>query len=278
MEHFDFFLEPPAKTTHLAIGAHPDDIAIMAFHGIEECIGNPTNRFTGVIVGDGSCSLRVGTYASNTPKQMADIRQNEQLKEAKLGNYSHLYLLNTQPKEMRFPHLGLYDHLYKILHDNQPETVYIHSPFCSHEHHLVAMYHSLAALRELPVKPSRVYGCEVTVGHAMLPDNMLTPLPVRDFTLARALISAHESQSGIRPYAEATIGRWISNSVTHSRLLKSDQYIKNPGVSLAVDLTSFVRNSTIPIEAVVEAILDEQNALISDRLKKVRDGKRLPPA
>ena len=32
-----------AKTTHMAIGAHQDDIEIMAYHGVLECFGRTTS-------------------------------------------------------------------------------------------------------------------------------------------------------------------------------------------------------------------------------------------
>ena len=36
-----------ARTTHLGIGAHPDDLEIMACHGILECYRNNDRWFTG---------------------------------------------------------------------------------------------------------------------------------------------------------------------------------------------------------------------------------------
>ena len=36
------------RTTHLAIGAHQDDLEFMAAHGVVECFQNPARWFTGV--------------------------------------------------------------------------------------------------------------------------------------------------------------------------------------------------------------------------------------
>ena len=49
-----------ARTTHLGIGAHPDDLEILAIHGILECFGRPGRGFTGVVVTNGSGSARAG--------------------------------------------------------------------------------------------------------------------------------------------------------------------------------------------------------------------------
>ncbi len=43
-----------ARTTHLGIGAHPDDLEIMAAHGILECFASSERWFTGVVVTDGA--------------------------------------------------------------------------------------------------------------------------------------------------------------------------------------------------------------------------------
>jgi len=38
------------RTTQMGIGAHPDDMEIMAYHGILECFGNDQKWFSGIIV------------------------------------------------------------------------------------------------------------------------------------------------------------------------------------------------------------------------------------
>ncbi len=51
-----------ARTTHLCISAHQDDIEIMAYHGIAECFGRTDRWFTGVVVTNGAGSPRSGIY------------------------------------------------------------------------------------------------------------------------------------------------------------------------------------------------------------------------
>ncbi|MFO7623666.1 MAG: PIG-L family deacetylase, partial [Anaerolineales bacterium] len=50
------------RTTHLAIGAHQDDLEIMAAGPILECFQQPERWFTGVVVTDGGGSPRSGLY------------------------------------------------------------------------------------------------------------------------------------------------------------------------------------------------------------------------
>jgi hypothetical protein len=51
-----------ARTTHLAIGAHQDDLEIMAADGVLQCFQQPDKWFTGVVVTDGAGSPREGLY------------------------------------------------------------------------------------------------------------------------------------------------------------------------------------------------------------------------
>ena len=46
--------EALARSTHVAVGAHQDDLEIMAFAGILECFGRDDRWFTGVVVTNGS--------------------------------------------------------------------------------------------------------------------------------------------------------------------------------------------------------------------------------
>src|SRR6188768_1841456 len=77
-----------ARTTHLCVAAHQDDIEIMAYHGIAECFGSADKWFSGVVVTNGAGSPRSGIYGSYTDEQMQDVRRLEQRKAALVGEYS----------------------------------------------------------------------------------------------------------------------------------------------------------------------------------------------
>jgi hypothetical protein len=66
------------SATHLSVGAHPDDIEIMSFHGVQACLGK--NTFVGVVVSDGGGSARSGEYLNTSDEEMIRIRQSEQKK------------------------------------------------------------------------------------------------------------------------------------------------------------------------------------------------------
>ncbi len=83
-----------ARTTHLAVGAHQDDLEIMAAHGILACFQRPDQWFTGVVVTNGAGSPRDGLYRDTTDAQMMDVRRKEQKKAAVVGEYGALALLD----------------------------------------------------------------------------------------------------------------------------------------------------------------------------------------
>src|SRR5207237_8593611 len=77
-----------ARTTHLCISAHQDDIEIMAYHGVAECFGQKDKWFTGVVVTNGAGSPRSGIYGGYTDEQMQKVRLIEQRKAAYVGEYA----------------------------------------------------------------------------------------------------------------------------------------------------------------------------------------------
>src|SRR5688572_23921921 len=77
-----------ARTTHLCVAAHQDDIEIMAYHGIAECFGRADQWFSGVVVTNGAGSPRSGIYGNYTDDQMQAVRRQEQRKAALVGDYS----------------------------------------------------------------------------------------------------------------------------------------------------------------------------------------------
>src|SRR5688500_19578033 len=76
-----------ARTTHLCVAAHQDDIEIMAYHGISECFGQSDKWFSGVVVTNGAGSPRSGVYGSYSDAQMQKVRRLEQRNAALVGEY-----------------------------------------------------------------------------------------------------------------------------------------------------------------------------------------------
>ena len=90
-----------ARTTHLAIAAHQDDIEFMAYAPIAECFGSSDKWFGAVVVTDGAGSPRSGIYADYTDEEMKEVRIVEQKKAAFVGEYSFLALLGIPRRQSK---------------------------------------------------------------------------------------------------------------------------------------------------------------------------------
>ncbi len=62
------------RTTHMAFGAHQDDLEIMAYDGIITCFQQPGKWYTGVVVTNGSGSARDDIYKEYTDDDMRAVR------------------------------------------------------------------------------------------------------------------------------------------------------------------------------------------------------------
>src|SRR5436190_20504801 len=83
-----------ARVTHLGVGAHPDDLEFMAFHGIIECFHSSSLHFGGVTCSNGSGSARSGAYRNHTDEQMVAVRREEQRQAAIVGRYAAMIQLD----------------------------------------------------------------------------------------------------------------------------------------------------------------------------------------
>lgn len=92
-----------ARTTHLAIGAHQDDVEIMAADGILQAFERPDRWFTAVVVTDGAGSPRSGAYGGYSDAMMREVRRDEQKKAAGLGEYAAAILLDHPTVALKDP-------------------------------------------------------------------------------------------------------------------------------------------------------------------------------
>src|SRR5258708_34152240 len=76
-----------ARTTHLCVFAHQDDIEINAYPAVAECYGRADRFFTGCVMTTGAGSARSGKFANVTGADMQRIRREEQRTAATLGKY-----------------------------------------------------------------------------------------------------------------------------------------------------------------------------------------------
>jgi LmbE family N-acetylglucosaminyl deacetylase len=249
--------EALARTTHLAIGAHQDDLEFMALHGILECVGRPDRWFTGVTVTDGSGSPRSGPYADHSDRQMQELRIEEQRRAASLGRYGCQIQLMHPSAVVKDPEsTATVDDLVTVLEHTRPTTVYLHNPADKHDTHVACCLRSIEALRRLPAasRPAVVYGCEIWRDLDWLVDADKRVLPLDDpDNLGLTLAAVFDSQiAGGKRYDLAVQGRRLA----HATFFESHAVDRHGLVNFAMDLTPLVADSTLDVGSFTARLVD----------------------
>jgi LmbE family N-acetylglucosaminyl deacetylase len=258
-----------ARTTHLCVAAHQDDIEIMAYHGIAECFGQTDKWFSGVVVTNGAGSPRAGVYGQYTDAQMQTVRRQEQRKAALVGEYSiQLQLAHPSSSVKDKANAAVQTDLTAIFAAAGAEVVYLHQPADKHDTHIGVLAHSLAALRKLPAerRPKRVLGCEVWRDLDWMVDTDKQVLDTGKFpNLAMALVGVFDSQiTGGKRYDLATAGRRIAHATYHTSHA-TDQF---QGITWAMDLTPLVQDPSLSLAEYTARYLERFKQDVAARLAK----------
>lgn len=261
--------EALSRVTHLCIGAHQDDIEIMAHAGISDCLDQPGKAFGGVVVTDGGGSSRTGPFAYFTDEQMKEVRRDEQRKAADIGKYAIQIQLGHPSAEVKQPgHPGVAADLLAILSGCRPEVVYLHNPADKHDTHVALLLRCIEALRALPPekRPLKVLGCEVWRDLDWLVDAHKVALDSgRHSEIAGKLLEVFASQiSGGKRYDLATLGRRAANATFHT----SHAVDKVQGITWAMDLTPLVNDPKLNIADFTLAHVDRLREDIAKRVDK----------
>jgi LmbE family N-acetylglucosaminyl deacetylase len=259
------------KTTHLGIGAHQDDIEILAIHGILKAYDDPNLHFTGVTVTDGRGAPRSGPYQGVSDDELWQIRTEEQKKAADIGQYYAQILMNYSSQGVKSADSkAVIEDLKCILIKTSPTVIYTHNLADKHDTHVAVTLSVIQALREInpPLNAIRLLGCEVWRGLDWLPDELKIALNVSPHpNLQQELLTAFESQiAGGKRYDLATIGRRQANA-TYYQSHKTDQ--ANLMV-YAMDLTPLINNPSVNIKDFTSSAIQSLSDDVRDRLNRLR--------
>ena len=259
------------RITHLGIGAHPDDLEIMAYHGIARCLHDEERWFGGITCTHGGSSPRSGPYADFSDDQMRSLRREEQQNAARLGRYGGLLQLDYSSADIcSGGGLDLRSDLQALLAAMRPRVVYTHNPADKHTCHLAVLWAAIEAMRRLPrdQRPRTVYGCEVWRGLDWLPDQDKVALDVSDHPeLSAALLGLFDSQiSGGKRYDLATLGRQSANATFH----QPRQVDRAEKVVFALDLTPLIQEDRMEIADYVEVFIERFRQDVREKLEGFR--------
>ena len=266
-----------ARTTHLCVAAHPDDIEIMAVQPILECFHQPDKAFTGVIVTDGRGSPRSGPYQDYTDEAMRQVRIEEQRKAAQTGEYAALALLDYPSSVVKDPtQAELVEDLAALLRAASPQVVFTHSLIDEHDTHVAVALRLIQALRSLEAaaRPERVIGCELWRSLDWMTDAEKVVMNVSEHqNLQAALLGVFDSQiTGGKHYVAAAMGRRAANATFY------DPYTVDAatGLIFGMDLTPLVRDTSLEIGAYVHSFIDHFAQDVATRIVRL-EAPGLPP-
>ena len=261
-----------ARVTHLCVGAHQDDIEIMAHDAICDCLDQPDRKaFGGVVVTNGSGSPRSGEYARLTDDQMQSVRRTEQRAAATLGRYTiQLQLAHPSADVKTSGHAAVVADLKAIFGGCRPDVVYLHNPADKHDTHIGVLWRCLEALRALPAdrRPRRVLGIEVWRDLDWVVDAEKVALDSgRRPELGAELLKVFDSQiSGGKRYDLAAAGRRAANATYHT----SHATDRMAGITWALDLTPLIVDPAFDPVAFTLGAIDRLRNDVEIRLKKFR--------
>lgn len=262
-------------TTHLGIGAHQDDLEIIAIHGILEAYNDPGKHFTGVTVTDGRGAPRSGPFQDMSDDDMWKIRCDEQKQAAQLGNYHAQYLLNFPSQVVKSTRRNnVIDDLKHIIKDTSPAVIYTHNLADKHDTHVAVALCVIQALRELETLPNfqKLYGCEAWRDLDWLVESDKIPLDISSHPeLQEALLRVFESQIiGGKRYDLAAVGRWQANAT----FFQSHEIDFATRMVYAMDLTPLILEPEMEIEEFVSRYILTLAKDVSDRLSHLRKDNR----
>ncbi|MDA3932037.1 MAG: PIG-L family deacetylase [Tenericutes bacterium] len=259
------------RTTHMAIGAHQDDIEIMAYHGIIKCFQLKNNHFFGCVVTNGSGSARDNVYKDYTNQEMIEVRKIEQKKAAYLGEYGALALLDYPSKMVKDKSDEVVvNELKTLLSLAKPKILYTHNLADKHDTHVGVVTKVIKAIRSMPKseRPEKLLGCEVWRNLDWVNDDEKEYLDVSKHpNLAASLVEVFDSQIiGGKRYDLATIGRRLSNATFNA----SHAVDETNAITYAMDLTPLILDDELDVIEFISNYIKRFEQDVINRIHKVR--------
>ena len=259
-----------ARTTHLAIAAHQDDLEIMAIEPILACFQQKDKWFTGVVVTDGRGSPRDDLYKDYTDEEMRVVRFKEQKKAAFVGEYAALILLDYPSKAIKDgSNQPPIEDIVKLLKATRPQIVYTHNLADKHDTHVSVALKVIEAIRRLPKEeqPEHLYGCEVWRDLDWMIDTDKVPFDCSPHeSLQAALLGVFDSQiCGGKRYDLATMGRRRANATYYA----SHGTDVTTGLAYGMDLTPLITDPGRDVGAYIQEFIQRFAQEVAERVSRL---------
>lgn len=265
--HVKALQEALARTTDVGVGAHQDDIEIMAGPMLLDAAASKDKHWLTVIVTDGAASKSIlnDMAAELTPKQLTDMRQREQREAAREAG--------TPAIQLKYPSAAVNGHMGEgkrqeaslalgSLFAAMPETqrVFGHNPIDKHATHLAVFAVQTAALRAAKnPKLQEVHAMEVWGGLTGVPESQLSLFVVENKEQLKdigILIDKYQSQilGQGRDYSRGTLARMEGHGA-----YVSSPHLNNPpaGMVIGLDVTDFTKSTSTDMSALARQLLEK---------------------
>lgn len=257
------------RTTSMGIGAHHDDLEIMAIDGILRAFGNSREWFAGVVVTDGSGSPRSGAFADFSDEDMKRIRGIEQKRAATIGAYGIQVMLGYPSSAVKDPEQAPpRSDIRRAIESAAPEVVYTHNPMDKHDTHVALCLRVIGSIRDLPAekRPRKLYGGEVWRDLDWVLDERKVVFDCSDHEdLQARLVAVFESQiTGGKRYDLAALGRRRAHATYHD----SHDVDSATGLSYAVDMTPLIEDDKLDVGDFCRGYVDEFNEDVASRISR----------
>ena len=258
------------RTTHLGVGGHPDDLEILAYHGILECFGSKGEWFSGIIVTDGAGSPRAGIYADYSDERMTETRRSEQKKAAVVGEYGFAALLDYPSSAVKDPtNEHVVEDIKRLVEAAKPSVMYTHSFADKHTTHIGVALRTIRALRELPedCRPHHLYGCEIwrDLDWLLDEDKVVLDVSIRE-NLGASLLGIFDTQiAGGKRYDLATMGRRRAQATYH----QSHETDVATGLIFALDLTPLIEDPSLDAAGYVTQYIDRFGQAVAEQIEEL---------
>lgn len=259
--------EALARTTHLCIGAHQDDLEIMAAHPILECFQSADKWFTGVVISDGRGSPRSGIYAGCNDEDMHLVRCKEQRKAAIVGEYAAQVFLDYPSSVIKDANSqSVNADLELVLQATRPEKVFTHNLADKHDTHVAVALKVISAMRQA-ASPAELYGCEVWRALDWVVDGDKTCFDLSQHeNLQMALLGVFDSQiSGGKRYDLATLARQKANAT----FFEPHGVDEVSAMSFALDMSALVSNPKLSPATFISEYIRRFEQEVADRLSRL---------
>jgi LmbE family N-acetylglucosaminyl deacetylase len=259
-----------ARTTHMCISAHQDDIEIMSAQPIIECFQQKDKWFTGVVVTDGRGSPRDSLYKDYSDEEMRLVRFKEQRKAAIVGEYGAQVMLDFPSKTIKdASRVEPVEDIIAVIRATKPQIVYTHNLADKHDTHVGVALRVIEAIRRLKQaeRPARLVGCEVWRALDWMVDTDKVQMNVSDHeNLQFALLGVFDSQiAGGKRYDLASMGRRRANAT----YFESHGVDATTGLSYAMDMSPLMSDATKDPAAFAQDLIQRFAQDVNERLRRM---------